>query len=202
VLLLPELTLQLLLLRSGVLLLIVAAQGLAVAAAAVLLGDPGPRYDGRLTANPFAHLELFGGLALLLFGIGWGRPVAIDPGLLRGGRAGLVVPVLAGFAALLVTAAALRLAIVPALTGLPYTAGIPAAALLRVAALHCLASAVASLLPVPPLTGGLLAQAVGIALPPGIVRALSALLLVAAGAGLLRAVVAPVSAPLAGWLGL
>ena len=85
----------------------------------MLLGDPGPRYDGRLTANPFVHLDLFGSLALLLFGLGWSKPVAIDRKLLRGGRAGLLPPVLVAFAGLLLAAVALRLATAPALSWLP-----------------------------------------------------------------------------------
>ena len=34
------------------------------------LGDPTARYQGRLTLNPFAHLELTGVLMMLLVGFG------------------------------------------------------------------------------------------------------------------------------------
>ena len=70
------------------------------------------------------------------------------------------------------------------------------------AAALCLGSALAGLVPVPPLTAGLLVQAVGIRVPQGMVRALSALLLVAAAAGVLRALIDPGYAVLAGWLAL
>lgn len=39
------------------------------------LGDPTPGYQGRLTLNPFAHIDYFGALTLILFGIGWAKPV-------------------------------------------------------------------------------------------------------------------------------
>lgn len=43
------------------------------------LGDPTARYQGRLTLNPFAHLELTGALMMLLVGFGWAKPVPVDP---------------------------------------------------------------------------------------------------------------------------
>lgn len=43
------------------------------------LGDPTPRYQGRVTLNPLAHLDPVGSIALLLTGFGWGRPVEFDP---------------------------------------------------------------------------------------------------------------------------
>lgn len=43
------------------------------------LGDHTAKDQGRLTLNPFAHLDLFGTLALLLFGFGWAKPVPINP---------------------------------------------------------------------------------------------------------------------------
>ena len=44
------------------------------------LGDPTPRRQGRVTINPLAHIDWMGFLALLLVGVGWGKPVQIDPG--------------------------------------------------------------------------------------------------------------------------
>lgn len=43
------------------------------------LGDPTPKFQGRLTVNPGAHLDPIGFLALLFVGFGWGRPVEINP---------------------------------------------------------------------------------------------------------------------------
>lgn len=43
------------------------------------LGDDTPRNQGRLSLNPFSHLDLFGTLMLIFAGFGWGKPVQIDP---------------------------------------------------------------------------------------------------------------------------
>ena len=39
------------------------------------LGDPTARVLGRLTLNPLKHFDLVGTLSLIIFGIGWGKPV-------------------------------------------------------------------------------------------------------------------------------
>ena len=46
--------------------------------AATKLGDPTPRFQGRLTLNPFAHIDYFGALCILLFGFGWAKPVGVN----------------------------------------------------------------------------------------------------------------------------
>lgn len=47
--------------------------------AAVKMGDPGPRYDGRLSLNPAKHLEPIGFLLIVLVGFGWAKPVMTNP---------------------------------------------------------------------------------------------------------------------------
>ncbi len=42
------------------------------------LGDPTPKKMGRLSLNPFAHLDPLGAVMILLIGLGWGKPVRID----------------------------------------------------------------------------------------------------------------------------
>jgi Zn-dependent protease len=67
------------------------------ALAAELLGDSTARYQGRLTLNPVAHFDLFGGLMILVssltgFGFGWGKPVPVNPYRLRfGPRVGMAL---------------------------------------------------------------------------------------------------------------
>ncbi len=51
----------------------------AHAYAAYKLGDPTAKYEGRMTLNPIAHLDLFGTILLLIAGIGWGKPVPVNP---------------------------------------------------------------------------------------------------------------------------
>ena len=43
------------------------------------LGDPTARYQGRLTLNPFAHIDYMGALGILLVGFGGARPVPVNP---------------------------------------------------------------------------------------------------------------------------
>jgi Zn-dependent protease len=59
--------------------LIVPIHESAHAWAAVKLGDNTPKYQGRLTLNPFAHIDIIGALCLLVGGFGWGKPVQINP---------------------------------------------------------------------------------------------------------------------------
>ena len=43
------------------------------------LGDTTPRSQGRLTLDPTAHIDPFGFALLLFAGVGWGKPVEINP---------------------------------------------------------------------------------------------------------------------------
>ncbi len=47
------------------------------------LGDPTPEGQGRLTLNPFAHLDPIGTVCLLFAGFGWGKPVQINSSYFR-----------------------------------------------------------------------------------------------------------------------
>ena len=46
-------------------------------------GDDTPRYNGRLTLNPMAHLDPLGSLMLVVAGFGWAKPVPVNPYALR-----------------------------------------------------------------------------------------------------------------------
>lgn len=46
---------------------------------ASFLGDDTAGKSGRLTLNPFAHIDPMGTIAMLLIGVGWARPVPINP---------------------------------------------------------------------------------------------------------------------------
>lgn len=47
---------------------------------AVKLGDKTPENDGRLTLNPVQHFDLLGITLIALIGIGYGKPVVVNPG--------------------------------------------------------------------------------------------------------------------------
>jgi len=155
-----DLTLQQLVLRLIAYALIAAVHGLAVAAAAIAMGDQGPRYDGRLRVNPVAHLDVIGTVSAVLFSVGWIRPIAIDPVRLRFGRVGLVVVVAAGAAATVLSALALRLARPLLLPLLPDTASMTAFGLIEIVGELSAWFALINILPLPPLTGAHLLTAV------------------------------------------
>ncbi len=64
--------------------------------AANALGDKTPKYEGRLTLNPLAHLDPMGTVLLILVGFGWGKPVPFNPYNLKYHRFGPAIVSLAG----------------------------------------------------------------------------------------------------------
>lgn len=50
----------------------------AHAKVAVMLGDNTPKAGGRLTLNPFAHIDYMGAACLILIGFGWANPVSVN----------------------------------------------------------------------------------------------------------------------------
>jgi Zn-dependent protease len=64
--------------------------------AADKLGDSTARWHGRLTLNPFRHLDLVGTLSMIAFGIGWAKPVPVDVRNFRNPKKGMALTGLAG----------------------------------------------------------------------------------------------------------
>lgn len=60
------------------------------------LGDPTAKYMGRISLNPLVHLDTFGTIAILLIGIGWGKPVQINENNFKNPRLGSAITSLAG----------------------------------------------------------------------------------------------------------
>ena len=60
------------------------------------LGDPTPKREGRLTLNPFAHLDFWGTICLLLFRMGWAKPVRINTAYYKNRKKGIILVSLAG----------------------------------------------------------------------------------------------------------
>jgi len=80
-----------------ILLLALSVHEYAHAWAAVKLGDRTPKWEGRLTLNPLAHLDPVGLLALVLTRrFGWAKPVRVNPMNLANREAGMVMVSLAG----------------------------------------------------------------------------------------------------------
>ncbi len=118
------------------------------------LGDPTPRYQGRVTLDPRAHLDPLGTLAILLIGFGWGKAVQFDPYNLKDPRKDTALIALAGPASNIILAALLSLAI-----GLFNLQGIAVSIMLPIIFINVML-AIFNLVPVSPLDGSKIAQAV------------------------------------------
>lgn len=119
------------------------------------LGDPTAKNAGRLTLNPFKHLDPIGTLCMLFFHVGWAKPVPINPMYYRDRKKGIIYVSLAG------PVANFLLAFVSLfIEGLLMRFGSPASSLIWVLCQLCYYSAVINiglglfnLIPIPPLDG-------------------------------------------------
>lgn len=64
--------------------------------AAIRLGDNTPKWQGRNTLNPFAHIDYLGALAILLVGYGWAKPVQVNALNFRNPKRDMALTALAG----------------------------------------------------------------------------------------------------------
>ncbi len=59
-------------------------------------GDPTPRYEGRLSLNPLAHLDPIGTLLMIFTGFGWAKPVSVNPMYYKDRKKGMALTAIAG----------------------------------------------------------------------------------------------------------
>ena len=65
---------------------------------AYFFGDDTAKRSGRLTLNPFKHLDIFGLISLFVFKFGWANPVPVDTGKLKNYNVGMFFVSIAGIA--------------------------------------------------------------------------------------------------------
>lgn len=63
------------------------------------LGDPTAKQAGRLTLNPLSHLDPMGTVMLFVIGLGWAKPVPVDPRYFANPKRDMLWVALAGPAA-------------------------------------------------------------------------------------------------------
>jgi Zn-dependent protease len=125
------------------------------------LGDSTARYYGRLSLNPLVHLDPMGTIMMLFsifygFGIGWGKPVPVNPVYLRKGpRVGMGLVAAAGPLSNLVLAAIIAIPIRLGLR-LPWSL----VTLLVIVISVNIGIALFNLLPIPPLDGASIMQGI------------------------------------------
>ena len=107
------------------------------------LGDPTAKYEGRLTLNPLASIDPMGAMFLLLFGIGWAKPVPIDSRYFKNPRSGVALTSLAGPAANLLASYVSCVIYYAIAAFAPYNAFVH----------YIIGFAIFNLLPLPPLDG-------------------------------------------------
>ena len=64
--------------------------------AAFLLGDPTAKNHGRMTLNPFKHLDFFGTFLIIIAHFGWGKPVPVNPKYFKNPKRDTLLVALAG----------------------------------------------------------------------------------------------------------
>lgn len=82
--------------RAPAVLLAISLHELAHGYMAFRCGDTTARDAGRLTLNPLKHLDLVGTISMFIMGIGWAKPVPVNPANFKKGRADRLKVSLAG----------------------------------------------------------------------------------------------------------
>lgn len=85
-----------LLLSAVAVLICIMVHELSHGLCAWLLGDPTARSQGRLSLNPLKHLDPIGAIMLLTLGVGWAKPVSVDPRYFKNPKWGMALTALAG----------------------------------------------------------------------------------------------------------
>ena len=82
--------------RALMLLLVMPVTNSMRGLAAKWMGDDTADKQGRITLNPFVHLDLLGSLMIMLIGFGWSKPMPINYANMKNRKAGIIAVSAAG----------------------------------------------------------------------------------------------------------
>lgn len=118
------------------------------------LGDDTAKNMGRLTLNPLKHLDVMGVLMMMVFHVGWAKPVPINMYKFKNPKRGMAISSLAGPACnLLISIVFLFLYGVAFATIGPVGIGSYLLQMLELTAYMSLSLCIFNLIPIPPLDG-------------------------------------------------
>ena len=143
-------------LRLAVLLICLPVHEFAHAWAAHKLGDNTAAGLGRLTLNPFVHLDVIGSAMILLMGFGWAKPVPVDARYFRQPKRDMAIVAFAGPLANIIMAIIMMSAAKIIIHTHHPGSSFPAVGAVQVLSIMLsinLVLAVFNLLPIPPLDG-------------------------------------------------
>ncbi len=155
---------QTLLYMTPILLLALPVHEFAHGYVAYKMGDPTAKQAGRLTLNPFRHLDLMGVIMMYVAGFGWAKPVPVNSFYFKNRRMGMILVAMAGPLSNLILAFVsyfiwggvvklISLGVIPLDTMAMDTAMVYAQTFFQTLVYVNVSLAVFNLLPVPPLDG-------------------------------------------------
>ena len=118
--------------------------------AAFFLGDPTAKRQHRLSLNPLRHIDWLGLIAMVLTGVGWAKPVPVNPHYFKRPKLGMAITALAGPLSNLLLALWLLVGVRVTLDG---SASMAVVEFLLDTAILSIGLGVFNLIPIPPLDG-------------------------------------------------
>lgn len=125
------------------------------------LGDPTAKRQGRLSLNPIKHIDIFGLIMMAVFKFGWAKPVPVDMRYFRNPKTGMALVAIAGpLSNILLAYVALLVRAIVIFFLYGTAAGSIIITFLEYVALLSIGLAIFNIIPIPPLDGSKVLNAV------------------------------------------
>ena len=125
------------------------------------LGDPTAKRQGRLSLNPIKHIDIFGLVMMAVFKFGWAKPVPVDMRYFKNPKSGMALVAMAGpLSNILLAYIALLIRAIVIFFIYGTVAGDIIITFLEYVALLSIGLAIFNIIPIPPLDGSKVLNAV------------------------------------------